>query len=171
MVQVQDDARATAIRPMILTHGTLEIDDVQQSMRFYRDFLGMDVIQHVPFGCRISLGAEWYIVCLEVKHEHNMPIANHFGFDCGSRDDVDAWYARALAERDTWGLTEITRPKSSHGGYSFHLRDRDRNWWEIQYYEGDSKEVHLAWGQKMLANAERGRQARAARAAATVTQS
>ncbi len=26
--------------------------------------------------------------------------------------------------------------------------------WEIQYYEGDAKEKHLVWGQRMLAKAE-----------------
>jgi catechol 2,3-dioxygenase-like lactoylglutathione lyase family enzyme len=159
MTQAQPATPRPATRPMILTHGTLEIDDVQASMRFYRDFLGMETIQHVPFGCRISLGAEWYVVCLEVKHPHDMPIFNHFGLDCGSREDVDAWHARALAERDEYGLLEVTRPKSLHGAYSFYLKDRDRNWWEIQYYEGDAREQHLAWGQRMLAkNAERRQQ-------------
>ncbi len=166
MVQVQDEPRATGIRPMILTHGTLEITDVQESMRFYRDFLGMEVVQHVPFGCRIALGADWYIVCLEVKHAHNMPLFNHFGFDCASREDVDAWHQRAVAEKDAYGIQEITPPKSTHGSYGFFLQDRDRNWWEIQYYEGDAKDTHLAWGQKMLAKAAEGRKARAARAQA-----
>ena len=113
MVQVQDEPRATGIRPMILTHGTLEITDVQESMRFYRDFLGMEVVQHVPFGCRIALGADWYVVCLEVKHAHNMPLFNHFGFDCANREDVNAWHQRAVAERETYGIQEITSPKST----------------------------------------------------------
>jgi catechol 2,3-dioxygenase-like lactoylglutathione lyase family enzyme len=164
--QAQQEPRATAIRPMILSHGTLEITDVQESMRFYRDFLGMEVIQHVPFGCRIAIGAEWYVVCLEVKHAHDMPLFNHFGFDCASREDVDAWRERAVAEREAYGITEITPAKATHGSYGFFLRDRDRNWWEIQYYEGDARDVHLAWGQKMLAKAEEGRKARAARAQA-----
>src|SRR5215207_3156772 len=151
------------IRPLVLSHGTLEIDDVQQSMRFYRDFLGMETVQHVPFGCRISVGAEWYIVCLEVKHEHSMPRANHFGLDCGRREEVDEWYARAVAEQEEFGIREIQPPRSHHGGYSMFLQDRDRNWWEIQYYEGDARDAHLAWGRRMLENAERGRQARAAR--------
>src|SRR5215207_9360427 len=108
MVQVQDEARATAIRPMILTHGTLEIRDVQQSMTFYRDFLGMEVVQHVPFGCRIALGGPWYIVCLEVKHDHDMSRFNHFGFDCASRAEVEAWHARAVAERERYELADVT---------------------------------------------------------------
>src|ERR1051325_11469778 len=64
---------------------------MRKSMHFYRDFLGMDVIQHVPFGCRISLGGLFYIVCLEVKHELDMRILNHFGLDCASKAEVDAW--------------------------------------------------------------------------------
>ena len=151
---------------MVLTHGTLEIDDVRASMAFYREFLGMEVVQHVPFGCRIALGGPWYIVCLEVKHEHNMPVSNHFGFDCGSQAEVDAWRERVVAEAERFGLTDLTRARSQHGAYSFKFRDRDRNWWEIQYYEGDAHEAHLAWGRKMLEKAEAGRRARAEREAA-----
>ncbi|HEY7065059.1 MAG TPA: VOC family protein [Chloroflexota bacterium] len=162
MAQVQEAAAERAIRPMVLTHGTLEIDDVHESMRFYRDFLGMEVVQHVPFGCRVSLGAAWYVVCLEVKHPHDMPVFNHFGFDCASRAEVDAWHARAVAEREAFGLLEVLPPRSLHGGYSFFFKDRDRNWWEIQYYEGGADD-NLAWGQRMLANAARNQGRRAQR--------
>jgi catechol 2,3-dioxygenase-like lactoylglutathione lyase family enzyme len=166
MIEAEPRAELTpAPTPMVLTHGTLEIDDVQASMAFYRDFLGMEVTQHVPFGCRISLGGPWYIVCLEVKHPHSMPVSNHFGFDCASKDEVDAWHARVEAEAARHGLSDLTRARSQHGAYSFKFRDRDRNWWEIQYYEGDAEETHLAWGRKMLGKAAAGKQARAARAA------
>ncbi len=154
MIQAAQAPVPVAKPAMVLSHGTLEIDDVQASMRFYREFLGMETIQHVPFGCRVALGAEWYVVCLEVKHPHDMPIFNHFGFDCATKADVDAWHARTLAEQEAFGILEVTRPRSLHGAYSFFLKDRDRNWWEIQYYEGDAKEKHLVWGQRMLAKAE-----------------
>ena len=166
MAQTQERTAKTATRPIILTHGTLEIQDVQESMRFYRDFLGMDVIQHVPMGCRISLGSEFYIVCLEVKHEHDMPLLNHWGLDTASKEEVDAWYERALAEKEEYGLRAVQKPRSLHGAYSFYLQDRDHNWWEIQYYEGDAHETHLRWGQTMLAKGEERRKRMAEQAAA-----
>src|SRR5687768_3852636 len=118
MTQAETAAGPRATGRMVLTHGTLEIRDVQESMRFYRDFLGMEVIQHVPFGCRISLGGPWYIVCLEVKREHDMSMQNHFGFDCATKEEVDAWYERALAEQETYGLVEVKKPYWAHGAYS-----------------------------------------------------
>lgn len=137
----------TTVKPGVLTHGTLEIKDVQKSMPFYRDFLNMEVIQHIPFGCRITLGGEWYIICLETKERHEMPLFNHFGIDVESREEVDRWYERAIAEKDIYGLKKISKPKAQHGSYQFYLNDCDDNWWEIQHYEGDdSKEAHLNWG-------------------------
>ena len=155
MAQMQEAPQKLDRSPMVLTHGTLEIQDVQKSMHFYGDFLGLDVIQHVPFGCRISLGGPFYIVCLEVKHEPDMPILNHFGLDCASRAEVDTWYERAVAGQEEFELTKITRPCLQHGAYAFYVRDRDRNWWEIQTYERDSREAHLEWGQTRFANAAR----------------
>ena len=138
---------AVQTKPGVLTHGTLEIKDVHTSMHFYRDFLGMDVIHHVQFGCRISLGGEWYIICLEMKEGHEMPLMNHFGIDVDSRQAVDQWYERAMAEKDEYTLTKISKPHFLHGAYSFYLKDCDNNWWEIQHYEGaDPKEAHMAWG-------------------------
>ena len=131
----------------VLTHGTLEIKDVQKSMHFYRDFLDMDVIHHIPSGCRISLGGEWYIICLEMKERHEMPLMNHFGIDVNSREEVDQWYERAMEEQAEYGLSKVSKPRFMHGSYSFYLRDCDDNWWEIEHYEGpDPKEAHVAWG-------------------------
>ncbi len=165
MIQTQEAPQQPAVMPMALTHGTLEIQDVQESMRFYRDFLGMEVIQHVPFGCRIALGGPWYIVCLEVKHPHAMARANHFGFDVGTPAEVDAWHARAVAEQEKYGIVEVTEINSMHGAYRFHLRDCDRNWWEIEYYEGGSDE-NLRWGAMVKERVARGRERWAAKQAA-----
>jgi catechol 2,3-dioxygenase-like lactoylglutathione lyase family enzyme len=136
----------TQLKPGILTHGTLEVRDIQQSMRFYREFLLMDVIQHLPIACRISLGGNWYIVCLEAKQSRDMPLLNHFGIDVDSREAVDRWHERAVAQKEAYGLSEISSPRSSHGAYQFYLRDRDQNWWEFQHYEGDARTAHLDWG-------------------------
>jgi len=166
MTQVESAPTEAGILPLVLTHGTLEIRDVQKSMHFYRDFLGMNTIQHVPRGCRISLGGDLYIVCLEARSAYEMPQLYHWGLDTASKEDVDRWHQRALAEQDEYELSEIGKPKSLHGAYGFYFRDRDKNWWEIQYYEGDAEDTHLAWGQAWLARAAAVRAERAARQAA-----
>ena len=167
MTQVESVPTESGILPLVLTHGTLEILDVQKSMHFYRDFLGMNTVQHVPRGCRISLGGDLYIICLEARSSgYEMPQLYHWGLDTASKEDVDRWYQRALAEQDEYELSEIGKPKSLHGAYGFYFRDRDKNWWEIQYYEGDPENTHLTWGQAWLARAAAVRAQRAARQAA-----
>jgi catechol 2,3-dioxygenase-like lactoylglutathione lyase family enzyme len=152
MAQAETASKEQATSRLVLTHGTLEIRDVRESMRFYRDFLGLDVVQHVPFGCRISAGGPWYVVCLEVKREHDMSMQNHFGFDCATQAEVDAWYERALAEKEKYDLVEVKKPYWAHGAYSLRIKDRDRNWWEIEYYEGE--DTNLRWGQQLIERVE-----------------
>jgi catechol 2,3-dioxygenase-like lactoylglutathione lyase family enzyme len=129
-----------------LSHGTLEIRDVQESLRFYRDFLHMKAVQHVPFGCCIWLREGWYIICLENNKAREMPLLNHFGIDVGSREEVDAWYERAVREQEHYGISKITSPRDIHDAYQFYLKDRDNNWWEIQYDAGNMARVRAAAG-------------------------
>ncbi|AKT41358.1 VOC family protein [Chondromyces crocatus] len=119
--------------PGVLSHGTLEVRNVDESVRFYRDFLGMKVIYDVPKACVIWLHESWYIVCVENPNAREMPMLNHFGIDVESREAVDQWYERAVRERDLHGISTITRPKVLHEAYQFYLRDRDHNWWEFQH--------------------------------------
>src|SRR5437762_2419313 len=99
VTQVESAPTESGILPLVLTHGTLEIRDVQKSMHFYRDFLGMSTVQHVPRGCRISLGGDLYIICLEARSAYEMPQLYHWGLDTASKEDVDRWHQRALAEQ------------------------------------------------------------------------
>jgi catechol-2,3-dioxygenase len=95
--------------PLRLTHGALEVTDIEHAMAFYREFLGLEVTHHMPKGCPISLGGDFYVICLEVPHAHDMPLLNHFGLDCASRDAVDAWHARALGSPEDHRARRATR--------------------------------------------------------------
>lgn len=132
--------------PHVLSHGTLEIKDVQASMRFYRDFLQMKVSQHVPKGCLIWLQEGWYIVCIENPKAREMPLLNHFGIDVGSQEAVDRWHERAVRKQEQYGISKITTPKVLHGAYQFYLKDPDNNWWEIQHDRFASAHVRAAAG-------------------------
>ena len=48
-----------------------------------------------------------------------------------SRDDVDAAYEIACAQKNSYGIKKITRPVEQHGTYSFYVIDADDNWSEI----------------------------------------
>lgn len=132
--------------PGVLSHGTLEIRDVQESMRFYRDFLRMKVSQHFPKGCLIWLQDGWYVVCIENPNAREMPLLNHFGIDVMSREAVDRWHERAMREQEQYGISKITTPKELHGAYQFFLKDRDNNWWEIQHDSNAAAHMRAAAG-------------------------
>lgn len=57
---------------------------------------------------------------------------SHFGFNVGSREEVDLAHEAALHLKDEYELLNIEKPHVLHGAYQFYLQDRDSNWWEIQ---------------------------------------
>jgi catechol 2,3-dioxygenase-like lactoylglutathione lyase family enzyme len=121
-------------RPLVLSHGTITCRDLAQSRRFYEEFLGLDVVQHTERGLLLRKGGYCSIVCLEVG-DHVKPVdrQHHWGLDLGSRAAVDRALALAHELKDIYGIHQISRITTHHGGYSFYFRDCDGNYWEFQY--------------------------------------
>jgi catechol 2,3-dioxygenase-like lactoylglutathione lyase family enzyme len=121
-------------RPLILSHGTITCRDLAASRRFYEEFLGLDVVQHTERGLLLRKGGYCAIVCLEVG-EHVKPVdrQHHWGLDLASREEVDRALALAHQMKDKYGIHQISRITTHHGGYSFYFRDLDDNYWEFQY--------------------------------------
>ena len=47
-----------------LSHGTLEVDDVDASRRFYEEFLGFEVVRTSPISLMFRLGGTHSYACL-----------------------------------------------------------------------------------------------------------
>ncbi len=125
-------------KPDVLSHGTLEMIDLQKSKKFYKEFLGLEVVQHRPFALNIRKGGYWVIVCLEVGEKvRALGVRNHWGIDVGSREAVDRAYAAAHKYKDHYGIRKIMRMRDEDRAYGFYLEDLDHNWWEIEHVEDD----------------------------------
>jgi catechol 2,3-dioxygenase-like lactoylglutathione lyase family enzyme len=124
-------------RPLMLSHGTITCRDIDVSRPFYEEFLGFDVVQHTERGLLLRKGGYCSIVCLAVG-EHVKPVdrQHHWGLDLGSREEVDRALELAHKYKDKYGIHQISRITSHHGGYSFYFRDLDGNYWEFQYVGG-----------------------------------
>ena len=128
--------RASILQPYCLGHGTLECANLDESRRFYEEFLGLEVVRHAISALALRLGMRFHIVCVEVGDEiHPCNILNHWGLDMATRDEVDAAHAKAFEHREKYKIRQILDVQDMHGVYSFYMEDLDHNWWEIQCYE------------------------------------
>jgi catechol 2,3-dioxygenase-like lactoylglutathione lyase family enzyme len=126
--------RTSIIKPFLLSHGTLECYDLNDTRRFYEEFLGLETARHAPIGMAVRLGLKFHVICLEVGNTlHPVSVGNHWGVDVASAALVDEAYENALKYREKYDIREIAPPTQQHGAYSFYLNDLDHNWWEVQY--------------------------------------
>ncbi|WPB91947.1 VOC family protein [Streptomyces malaysiensis] len=134
----QRSTREPLIKSRFLSHGTLEVDNIQESRRFYEEVLGLEVVQQTLIGLFIRLGGNHVYVCLESKPDRpSMPLLHHNGIDVASKQEVDEAHREILEIREEYNILDVTEPVDQHGVYSFYIQDRDRNWWEICYLPED----------------------------------
>jgi catechol 2,3-dioxygenase-like lactoylglutathione lyase family enzyme len=124
--------------PQAMTHGTIECVNLEESVKFYRQALGLDVVTHVPTIRPHDIkhpSTPWYVVSLEI------PEKNRKYLTALQRHTVTVESPAALAEAhkelhnrcNEFGISAIESIKDTRGGQSFLLSDLDRNWWEIAY--------------------------------------
>jgi catechol 2,3-dioxygenase-like lactoylglutathione lyase family enzyme/ferredoxin len=123
--------KASLLRLNFISHGTLEVGDLQASRRFYEEVMGFEVIQRTPVSLLFRLGGEHTYVAVETHNPKGTGLLNHNGVDVSTEDDVRAAYETLMAVQDEYGIQRIEPPCRQHGVYSFFFADPDGNWWEI----------------------------------------
>ena len=132
-----DDNASSVVKPYTLSHGTLAVQDLAATRRFYEEFLGLKTVQHAPIGFVARCGVKFHIVCLQLGEDvEPAHFHNHWGVDVATQAEVDTAHAAAVRLQEEYGIRKITEPLDQHGIYSFYMEDRDHNFWEIQYYPG-----------------------------------
>src|SRR4051812_14097201 len=120
-----------------VSYVVLESRALPVSVRFYRDFLGLDVAQPAPHYGLVSDRDGWVrMIAVEVG-DRLVPqkVANHHGITLsGGTDAIDAVHARATASAAEFGLKKVFSATHQHGSYSFYLQDPDTNWWELEIW-------------------------------------
>lgn len=125
------ERRTPVLKTKFLSHGTLGSRDLEETRRFYEEFLGLEVIRTSPISLMIRLGGSHVYAVVEQKKKDPQPRINHNGIDVESDADVDEAWRLCHEQAAKWGLHDITRPLAQHGTYSFLFWDRDDNAWEI----------------------------------------
>lgn len=122
-----------ALKLKFISHGTLEVRDVERSRQFYEEFLGFETVRTSKISLWVRLGGEHVYVAVKAPPGEKavMPFLYHNGIDVSSDEEVDAAYEVVVRDADKWGLHDITKPMVQHGSYSFYFRDFDENFWEI----------------------------------------
>ena len=124
--------------PQAMTHGTLECDDLEASVKFYREALGLDVITHVPTVTPHDIkhaSTPWYIASLEIKGKNRKYLTRlqRYTVTVDSPSALAKARADLRTHREEFGITAIEDIETIVGGESFLLSDLNRNWWEVAY--------------------------------------
>lgn len=116
-----------------MSHGTLELSNFDQTRRFFTEVLGIETVRHAAGGMFATKGVYMTIACVGTPQINvNQGFDNRWGLEVGSREAVDAAYARVAAVQQDWEISELLPPAQRTPFYSFCLRDVNGNWWEIQ---------------------------------------
>jgi catechol 2,3-dioxygenase-like lactoylglutathione lyase family enzyme len=120
------------VTPHLLSHGTVECQDMAKTRRFYEEFLGIDVIRPLPEAQYMWRGGAWTVVCVHVDGEpKEQGPENRFELALASASDVKAAHAAALAQKSAFDMKKVTDLSERNGIVSFMIQDLDNAWWEI----------------------------------------
>ena len=124
--------------PQAMTHGTLECVDLDASVKFYKEGLGLDVVTHVPTVKPHDIkypSTPWYIASLEIpeKNRKYLTLLQRYTVAVDSPSALTSAHDELQNRRDEFAITAIDAIEDIVDGQAFLLSDLNRNWWEIAY--------------------------------------
>ena len=140
-----------------LSHGHATLKEVDETVRFYREFLGLDVVKTSPRTLVARLGSNTAIVGVTLG-EKGLAKANrpwlrnaHFGFDFSTADKVSEARELSLSHQTNFNIQNVGDLVEDEEGLSFMLLDQDGNYWQIlenpfggysRFFEGECETKH-----------------------------
>lgn len=121
-----------------ISYVVLESRSLADSVRFYRDFLGLSVSSPAAHYALASDGDGWVRVLIVDVGDRVVPqkVANHHGVTlAGGPEIIEALRAKVVACAAEYGITKVLPATRQHGSYSFYLQDGDTNCWELEIWE------------------------------------
>ena len=117
---------------------TLGVDDLERSVRFYRDGLGFPQLESSPGVAFFTLNGTWLGLYGRAELAQDATVAaagegfNSFSIahNLASEEEVDAAMSEAIAA----GAILVKTPQQVFwGGYSGYFKDPDGHLWELAY--------------------------------------
>jgi catechol 2,3-dioxygenase-like lactoylglutathione lyase family enzyme len=124
-------AKETLLKPLLLSHGTVECRDIEAAKRFYTEVLGMEAVRTSKISLMLRLNSTTTIAAVQTRGPNGAGHYSHFGLDFATREEVDAAWETLKGVQEEYGIRKITRPADQHGAYAFYIEDMDGNWWEF----------------------------------------
>jgi hypothetical protein len=126
--------------PVSLSHGTLELYDHPETMRFYRDFLGIGCRRHHKAAMNIFHGGPAFVACVKAgKSVHEQGPENAWILNFATPEEIDHAHESAARYKDLFQIRAITPvEEDANGVRSFLLQDLDANWWEFRHEAGEA---------------------------------
>ena len=120
------------VQPHLLSHGTVECQDMAKTRRFYEEFLGIDVIRPLPEAQYMWRGGAWTVVCVHVDGEpKEQGPENRFELALENAAAVHAAHQAAVEKKSEYGMKQVQDVTEHNGITSFLIQDLDNAWWEI----------------------------------------
>lgn len=116
----------------LLSHGTVDCNDLAATRTFYEDFLGLDVIQPLPMAIYASGGGDWVLVCVKTTarlKEHGPE--NRFCLHLESADAVRKGHEAAQSGAERFAIRDVSDLSEDGRDIRFMIRDLNHTWWEI----------------------------------------
>lgn len=134
-----------------ISYVMLECRQLAPTLRFYRDYLGLDVRQGGPRFAYCGGHGGVNVIVVEVG-DRLVPQrrSNHHGVMLVADEaTIDRLHAATRACQAGFGIERVQDPVYAHGSYSFYLEDQDTNWWEVEIWQDgvspwDRMEAQLA---------------------------
>jgi catechol-2,3-dioxygenase len=130
----EDEFPGKGYIPQALSHGTVEMDDLEATKQFYESVLGLEVVHLWPTSIYLKhRDTPWYIVNLQVPLENRKYIGRNQRFTLAvETSDALGRAHRELTEGAAqWGIKKVDEIEKNGTDSSFMFCDMNSNWWEI----------------------------------------
>ncbi|MBV9582171.1 MAG: VOC family protein [Chloroflexi bacterium] len=128
--------------PTRATHTTLECRDIERSLRFYREVMGLPSVRRLKMAGIFRASNGVIAASVQVPRFTPQPFYNFYARPVRDRAEVDRVHARLIAAQAAYGIQQITEPafedpgKFGVGTYGFYVLDPDGNWWRVEDNDG-----------------------------------
>src|ERR1700676_3594954 len=111
-MQIRDGAftpnnSQSVVKPYVLSHGTCECCSLQDTRKFYEEFLGLEVVRHAKPGMLFRCGMKFHVVCIEVGDKVKpTSLLTHWGLDVSSKEEVDEAHRKAHELKEKYKIRQ-----------------------------------------------------------------
>ena len=119
-----------------LVAGHYECRSLAETLPVLTDLLAMEIIERTAsLGTLKHPNTEWRLIVHEGgTNAPEKSFDNHYGLRVAHHAEVEAAWKHLEANKDKYGLSKITKPRSAHFAYSIYFREPGGNHLELEYY-------------------------------------